>query len=66
MNTKYLFASATWHFKKAGGLFLGLKINAPVRIWDGDHQYDSINSDVGVLFFTIHLGIRYAHKTINE
>lgn len=63
--------SATWHCKKAGGLFLGFKINFPIRIVPSAENYDlldkidfynSILIKFGLLFFTIHFEIKYNHS----
>jgi hypothetical protein len=70
LNTKYLNISATWHCKKAGGLFLGFQMHFPARIVPSAENYDffdesdfcdSILIKLGFLLFTVDLKLKYNH-----
>lgn len=46
-----------WHgFRKAGGLFLGLRINYPISIHDGP-QKGEVTTNTTFTSMTIHIGI---------
>jgi hypothetical protein len=71
LKTKYLNVSTTWHCKKAGGLFLGLKLNFPIAITQSAESYDIneisenykyISIKLGLLLFTINFEIMYAYE----
>lgn len=64
MNTKYLSIHPQWHFRNAGGLFLGLRIDFPVQIYDGEvlRQYTLtklFRLTLGMIVCSINIDIKY-------
>lgn len=67
MKTKYLDIHTNYHCKKAGGLFLGLRLHFPVRIYDSEafankHTYSDIKLTVGLLVCSIEFNIKYNYR----
>lgn len=59
--------SGTYHFRKGGGLFLGIRMHFPITICDdNNHNYTwrSIRIHVGLILYTVNIEINYAHKYV--
>jgi len=67
MTTKYLDISSNWHCRRAGGLFLGLRIHFPCNICPATepnnmrYTYDVIVLRLGLLFVTVNVEFKYNH-----
>lgn len=64
MNTKYLSIYTTWHCRKAGGLFVGMRFQFPARIYDSEafadkHTYTCLRLTLGLLVFSINVELKY-------
>lgn len=70
MNTKYLSIHPQWHFRNAGGLFLGLRIDFPVQIYNGEafaakYAYKLFRLTLGMVVCGINIDIKYDYvKTL--
>jgi hypothetical protein len=72
MNTKYLSIYPTWHCRKAGGLFVGIRCQFPARIYDSEsfaakHTYTCLRLTFGLIVCSINLDIKYNYiKTLPQ
>lgn len=64
MNTKHLSISPEYHCRKAGGLFLGCRLDFPASIYDAEafaskHTYTRLRLTFGLIVFSINVDIKY-------
>lgn len=61
---KYLSIYPEWHCRKAGGLFLGIRVNFPVAIYDSEsyaskHTYTLLRLTFGLIVCSLKIDIKY-------
>lgn len=67
MNTKYLNINCNWHCRRAGGLFLGLRLHFPCSVCpaaepnNSQYQYHVIVLRLGLLLATVNVEFKYNH-----
>jgi hypothetical protein len=64
MNTKYLSVYPQWHCRNDGGLFVGIRFQLPVSIYDSEalaskHTYTCLRLTLGLLVFSINVEVKY-------
>jgi hypothetical protein len=64
MNTKYIDIYPKWHCRRAGGLFLGIRVDFPTSIYDGEafannHIYRCVKITLGFIAFSVTINIKY-------
>ena len=64
MNTKYLSVYPQWHCKNGGGLFVGIRFQFPVSIYDSEafaskHTYTCLRLTLGLLVISINVEVKY-------
>lgn len=65
---KYLSIYPEWNCRKAGGLFLGIRVDFPVAIYDSEsddasrHTYTLLRFTIGLIVCSIKVDIKYYYR----
>lgn len=57
--------SGSYHARKSGGLFLGIRAHFPITLCDdNNHNYiwRNVSLNIGLIVYTVNIEINYAHK----
>ena len=59
---KYLSIYPEWNCRKAGGLFLGIRVDFPVAIYDSESYYTLLRFTIGLIVCSIKVDIKYYYR----